>query len=291
MWVRLFCRAYTRYRWGKDDCQKLQNPPDLFTKLELYTCPEILIKGKVQKKYICDCCGYGRDFSLYITLHGSSRKFQTLRPHIHTFERRTVNTHPWPSDSPVTSLPTGIDRTNLRSTVISDSVLTTLLGGPLPSEVHSSQDGASQEPQLHFNSIHWDSPLAYKLSHSQSQPKFSTFTPRILTPVDSRSSYPAEPAHRKFHVQAGRMPESLHSKAANRSPCILQHECTLCSRKVQRQGGTSTSRPSLTPILRHLHLRRVWQLRSTQQLTSTAGSHSAHAQHTARCHTRGQRPS
>ena len=60
---------------------------------KLDTKPRWLGANKVNKASY-SVAAMGRDFSLYITLHGSSRKFQTLRPHIHTFERRTVRAHP-----------------------------------------------------------------------------------------------------------------------------------------------------------------------------------------------------
>ena len=68
-------------------------------------CQRLQTEGLEFKRnlWVQGCRGHRPGLSLYITLHGSSHKFQTLHPYtIHTFERRTVRTHPRPSDSPVT---------------------------------------------------------------------------------------------------------------------------------------------------------------------------------------------
>ena len=78
--------------------------------------------------------------------------------------------------------------------------------------------------------------------------KFHNHTPRVLIPVDSRSSFPAEPASGNFHCTTGCMPESSHSKVAHANFAVLQfdREVTSCpeSTKVRRD-----ILPDLTPAL------------------------------------------
>ena len=112
-----------------------------------------------------------------------------------------------------------------------------------PSHPKSTHPRTEPAKNHDYTSIHRDSPLAYKLSHSQSQPKFSTFTPRILTPVDSRSSYPAEPAHGKFH------PGRPHAQVPALESCkpFTLHFCSRTTSVLRVQESTEARRDFYFP--------------------------------------------
>ena len=123
-------------------------------------------------------------------------------------------------------------------------------GGPPP--IRSPLTTRTEPAKNHdFTSIHRDSPLVSKITFTIITAKFSTLTPRILTPVDSRSSYPAEPACGKFHPLRCRTPESSHSKSCKTESLYF---CSFTTRVLCVQKSTKVRRdillPDLMPILR-----------------------------------------